>query len=103
MFFLQVQTSDKSMVEGSTAILFNYGAVGALLVLCILAIIFLVRFFIKQNEKRDAYFTGQINEMRTHMNKYIEEDRREMLNVITQNTQALRELKIEIHGGKSSN
>lgn len=99
MFFLQTQT-----IEKSTSVLLNYGAVGALLVLCILAIIFLVRFFLKQNEKRDVvfnkqvdYLTAQLNDMRQKMDKYVEEDRREMMNVISQNTQAMRELKIEIH------
>lgn len=96
MYLLQSQT-----IEKSASVLFNYGAIGALLVLCIFAIIFLVRFFIKQNEKRDLFFTTQINEMNSRMNKYIEEDRKEMIKVINDNTQAMRELQMEIHRGKN--
>ena len=85
MYFLQAK-----VVETSTTVILNYGAVGALLVMCIIALIYMSRFFIRQSEKQALSTSVQISALQLQLNKYIEEDRKLMLDVITHNTLAFK-------------
>lgn len=85
MIMLQVQ----DIPQGSTTIILNYGAIGALLMLCIVALVFMSRFFIRQSEKQFTLYTNEAAALRTQMNKYIEEDRKELLRVVVENTKVL--------------
>jgi septal ring factor EnvC (AmiA/AmiB activator) len=98
---LQIQTK---AVETSTTIFLNYGAVGAMLVMCIVALIYMARFFIKQNERQSAQSRAEISELRNTINKYISDDRERMIKVIERNSEthtklvdSIQDLREEIH------
>ncbi|MES2457196.1 MAG: hypothetical protein V4594_16700 [Bacteroidota bacterium] len=97
------------VIESSTTVILNYGAVGAMLIMCIVALIYMSRFFIRQSEKQGAHYTSEVAALRTQLNKYIEEDRKEMMSVIMKNTEVIQsvgnsieDLRTEIHEYKNS-
>lgn len=85
------------VVETATTVVINYGAIGALLVMCIIAIVYMHKSSTKQFEKQDTRYAAEVSDLRLQMNKYITEDRAKMLQVIENNTLAFKELKNELH------
>ena len=96
------------IIESSTTVILNYGAIGAILILCVVALFWMARYFVKQSEKKDALYASQFATMRQELNKYIEDDRKEMIRVVVDNTRVIRdfinsveELRKEIHEFKN--
>lgn len=95
MFFLQTA----QLVTKSTETILNYGAIGAMLFICMVVIYTMGR-----------YFGKQLSAVTTRMNKYIDEDRAKMIDVISNNTIAftnmmgsIDDLKNELHELKKLN
>ncbi len=100
MIFLQA-----GVAETSTKVILNYGAIGAMLILCLIGIVSMSKFFMKQDTKRQ----DDMRKLNEKMDRYIELDRKQMLDVITQNTMAfnnfisaLEDIRQEIHYLKSN-
>lgn len=91
------------VVETTSKVILDYGALGAMLVLCIAALIYMIRFFIREFEKMRREYTTLIDSLRSQLGNYIESDRVKMILVIEKNTEAMllqtkviEELKNEI-------
>ena len=76
--FLQIQQTEN--------VFLNYGPLGAFVVVCLIVIYAMGRFFSRQYEKLES-----------KMDKYISEDRAKMMEVIEKNTLAFNELRNELH------
>lgn len=76
IFFLQFTKATDNVL--------NYGAIGAILILCLLAIAYMAKFFMKLYNK----LSDKCDAMQLQLNKYVNEDRDKLISVITKNTKA---------------
>lgn len=89
------------VIEKSTIVLLNYGAVGAMLGLCILALVYITKIYLKQTkeqsdvtQKTNENYQSQLTLLGNKLDKYIEEDRKKLMDVVFQNTVAFNKFLI---------
>ncbi len=80
------------VLESTTTALINYGAIGILLAICLIIIYIMGKFFVKQNEKTTDRYEKLISGLTEKLDKYIDQDRNEMIKVIRENTSAFNNM-----------
>ena len=95
MILLQAETSSK-IVETGTFVLFQYGAVGAILVIALWALYSQNKESRKLYERLDERHVAEMKELRDQFNEFVSKDRAETLSTIKEVSQRMHELRKDI-------